>query len=385
MFGSLTVEVKALHHLDPDTLTDEEMTEAVVEIERLASAFDAARTSLLAAYDRRRAWADSGARSCAADVAHRTRRPRAEIASRLALGRALRHLPLTEAAWEAGEIGEAHVRRLAGLRNRRTADALSHDENLLVHHAQTLSFHDFTQAVEYWRLHADPDGASADDVDRRDRRRVTLDETFSGMRAGTILLDPVSGEIVDGELRRLEQQLFDDERARAKARLGREPKAGELERTPDQRRADALVEMATRSAAAPAKGRRPRPLFQVLLGADALAHLCQLASGRVVTASALLPWLDDADLERYLFAGTPQRVISVSYRRTFTGALRDLIRIRDRSCFHPTCDVPAMRCQVDHIEPWASGGITDQTNGRAACAHHNRLRHRRRRPPPPPD
>ena len=101
----------------------------------------------------------------------------------------------------------------------------------------------------------------------------------------------------------------------------------------------------------------------------------------MLSPEALLPWISDADLERYLFDGTPQRVISVSYRRTFTGAVRDLIQVRDRLCHHRSCDIPAHRCQVDHIEPWASGGITSQENGRAACDFHNRLRHRRRRPP----
>ena len=41
--------------------------------------------------------------------------------------------------------------------------------------------------LEYWRLHADPDGADGKDIARRDRRRVTLDETLGGMRSGTIL------------------------------------------------------------------------------------------------------------------------------------------------------------------------------------------------------
>lgn len=130
-------------------------------------------------------------------------------------------------------------------------------------------------------------------------------------------------------------------------------------------------------------GKAPRPLFQVLLGAESLAHLLQLASGQVVSPAALLPWLDDAEFERYLFEPLRQRVISVSYRRSFTGALRDLIQVRDRTCFHRTCDAPAHRCQIDHIEPWAAGGVTAQENGRAACAFHNRSRHRRRPPPPP--
>lgn len=80
--------------------------------------------------------------------------------------------------------------------------------------------------------------------------------------------------------------------------------------------------------------------------------------------------------------GTRHRVINVSYRRTFDGALRDLIKVRDQLCYHHTCDEPAHRCQVDHIQPWAAGGITAQDNGQLACGFHNRLRARQRRSPP---
>jgi hypothetical protein len=67
-------------------------------------------------------------------------------------------------------------------------------------------------------------------------------------------------------------------------------------------------------------------------------------------------------------------------RRLFTGATRRAIEIRDRECTHPLCDVRATSCQIDHIQPWALGGITTQENGRLLCGFHNRLR--TGRPPP---
>ena len=58
-------------------------------------------------------------------------------------------------------------------------------------------------------------------------------------------------------------------------------------------------------------------------------------------------------------------------------ATRRAVLVRDRECFHELCDIPAEDCQVDHIEPWAAGGLTVEANGRPACAFHNRARHRR--------
>jgi len=62
-------------------------------------------------------------------------------------------------------------------------------------------------------------------------------------------------EIVSSELIRLEAEMFEADWAGAKERLGREPHLDEAGRTAPQRRADALVEMATRSKSNP--GRRP--------------------------------------------------------------------------------------------------------------------------------
>jgi hypothetical protein len=378
------MEIKELGQLEPETLDDESLTSAVVELGRLETMLSAARARLAGEWDRRGAWRATGAKSATAALASTTRSSKVECGATLRLERALRDLPLVREAWRAGDVTAGHARVLAHARNRRTAVLMMRDEAMLVHQAMTLSFVDFVRLVDYWSMHADPDGADESDLERRERRRVSLDKTLSGMYSGSILFDPISGEIVGTELGRIEQEMFEADWALAKERLGRDPRPGELARSGDQRRADALVEMAQRSATAPSDGKASKPLFQVLLGSDAFSHLLQLASGQVLPPSALLPWLSSADLERYLFDGTPERVISVSYRRTFTGALRDLIKVRDQFCYHLTCDEPSHRCQVDHIEPWSVGGITSQDNGQLACGFHNRLRERERRRRSPP-
>jgi len=73
--------------------------------------------------------------------------------------------------------------------------------------------------------------------------------TFDGSWTGGLTLDPIAGTIVSDELDRIGRHLYDLDRAAARARLGRvrDPLPNELDRTPAQRRADALVEMAVRS------------------------------------------------------------------------------------------------------------------------------------------
>jgi hypothetical protein len=142
-----------------------------------------------------------------------------------------------------------------------------------------------------------------------------------------------------------------------------------------------LVETATRARTVPKDGRRPAPLFSILVGYETFAgRVCELAGGTAVTPGSLVPWLDEAYVERVVF-DSPSRVTDVgAQRRLFDGATRRAVEIRDRGrCFEPSCD-NTDDLQVDHIEPWNAGGPTIQSNGRLACGHHNRARNGRSPP-----
>ncbi len=60
--------------------------------------------------------------------------------------------------------------------------------------------------------------------------------------------------------------------------------------------------------------------------------------------------------------------------------MRELVTRRDTHCVFPFCDVPASRCDLDHIEPYVhpdDGGPPGQThpgNLAPACRHHHRAK-----------
>lgn len=369
--AALEEAVGRLVDLEPTALGDAEA------VRRLAVAFarlDCAFTRAVAAFDASGTYRADGALCGGSWLAVEARLPRGEALRRVNLGRNLRHLPVTEAAWAAGEINAAHATRLAGVRREATAAALARDEELLVGKAKTFRYESFSNLVRYWEGHADPDGTEDKAEAQRARRDVYLAHSFDGMYLGRMTLDPISGAIVAGELERLVEAAFKADWEEAKNRLGRDPHVDELARSFAQRRADALVEMATRSAALLPGARRPAPLFSVLVGYETLkGRICELANGVVVSPGSLAPWLDSAEIERVVFG--PANRVEVSERaRLFTGATRRAIELRDRSCTHPYCYAPASRCQVDHIVPYPQGGPTTQANGRLACPAHNRGR-----------
>jgi uncharacterized protein DUF222/HNH endonuclease len=355
---------------------------SIERLHRAQSRLDSFVTESTASFEVSEEWAADGAKTAPAWIATRCRLPRAAAKRRVRLGRALRHLPAVAEAWRDGAIGTDAARAIASARRHRTESSMARDEGMLVAQAAEMGFEDFYRALSYWKQLADPDGADAAEEDRKASRNVFLEASFSGMWLGQMTLDPVSGTIVSNELNRLEHDLFEVDCAEAKERLGRPARLDELARTSAQRRADALVEMATRSATAPADGRRPAPLFSVLVDYPTLSgRICQLAQGAtVISPGTLLPWLDEAYVERAVFA--PGRRVEVGITsRFFTGATRRAIELRDQECQHPYCDEPAERCQADHIVEFSKGGPTSQENGQLLCGFHNRQRNQR----PPPD
>jgi hypothetical protein len=351
--------------------------ESMEKLHHLSSRLDSFVTEATAAFEAGEQWAADGAKTAASWISSRCRVPRATALRRVRLGRTLRYLPMVAEAWRDGDIGEDAAKAIASARRHRTEAAMARDEEMLVSQAKELGFEDFSRVLAYWKQLADPDGAEASEEEKKASRDVFLTSSYEGMWLGQMTLDPINGAIVSNELNRLEHDLFEADCAQAKERLGRTARIDELERTSAQRRADALVEMATRSRTAPAEGIRPLPLFSVLVGYEILrGRICELENGTVLHPSVLTPWMDSAYFERAIFSlGTR---IDVSVRsRLFTGGVRRAIELRDRICTHPHCYEPAENCQVDHIETYASGGLTTQENGRLLCGFHNRLRNQR--------
>jgi hypothetical protein len=375
---ALTESIDALQTVGPSAFAD---GESIVTLERLLARMESFVTTAVAEFDLWGEYAADGARTTATWLSTRCRLSGAEARRQVRRGRRLSHLPRCAAAWARGELTSAQVDVMIGLSRPVTEEALSRDEEHLVGEACTLRHDQFVRVAAYWEQLADPDGVEADALAQVDRRDVYLAQSLNQMWLGGMTLDPASGAAVAQELNRLEHFLFEADWARAKEALGREPRLDDLARTSAQRRSDALVEMAARSKTAPADGRRPAPLFTVLVGYETLhGRILELAGGGVLTPGSLLPWLDEAYLERAVFQ-PGGRVEVGATARLFTGATRRAIELRDRGCTHPYCDQRVEDCEVDHIVPYADGGPTTQENGRLLCGFHNRLRSH----PPPPD
>jgi len=351
----------AVSHPDFDlALTDNELHEGVVSLHRAESVLAIGSTLVLSRWDARRVWLPGGHRSAASRLSLDANLSVTTAQQALRRARSIARLGRTAAAVVAGHLSIDHFDLFAQANQPHRYTRFAEHEHALIEQCRRLRWIDSVRLVDYWCQRADATGNGDPAADRSERAALYASRTLDGSVAINGTLDPIGGEIVLSELHRIERQLYLLDRSTG------------TERTAAQRRAAALVEMARRSATAPAQGRRPQPLFTAHVGDNTARHLCELAGGTVVAPSELAKYFDDALFETILFDG-PSTVLSVSQQRSFTGTLRRAIAARDRRCQHPSgCDVPAPLCDVDHIVPYSEGGVTSQFNGRMQCPTHNR-------------
>jgi hypothetical protein len=55
--------------------------------------------------------------------------------------------------------------------------------------------------------------------------------------------------------------------------------------------------------------------------------------------------------------------------------LADHVIARDRTCVFPHCRRPARHCEIDHGDPWCTGGHTNADALHPLCTRHHHARH----------
>ena len=370
---------------------DAVVSSAVCSLARSASQLGAARTAVVGEWATRGLAALDGSRPAAARFARDTGCSTAFAAHLLRRAARLRTMAVTAEAFARGDLSADKVDMLCRANSDGREALFARDQHHLVSEAKRLHAEDLRRAVAYWIAAADDARAEKAADKQAGSRTFHASRTSGDMWDLRGRLDSISGTVFFNELEAIARQLFFEDWAAAKKIWGEDTRPDRLARTNGQRRADAVVLMAERSAAV-AVGHVPaRPLITLHLGEDAARKaLCELDDGTVITPGQARQWMADADFERVVF-GAKSRVIDLGVRtRLFRGGLRRIIEIRDRHCTYPGCRVAAHRCDVDHITEYSAGGQTTQDNGRLLCPFHNQQRPGRnqlagREPPDDPE
>lgn len=290
---------------------------------------------------------------------------RREAAGAVRQARRLAQHPLLGQAAIAGKLGTSQARAISGvldsLANQLDDAQQSQAEQLLVDLAGHLDADQLSKAAGQVLAQVAPE--SADELLERRLQR----EAEAAYRQRSLRFFRDGGSVrFDGSLPRVEAETWitqieacaEQQRRNAietKDRLA-------TSRTPEQRRADALITLIHTGAGTGGDTARVlvkldyHQLHTAAAGAGLIGEDQPLSAGelrRICCDAELIP----------IVLGTESEVLDVGRaQRLVTPALRAALIARDGGCTFPGCDAPPARCEAHHIIPWHLGGPTELSN-----------------------
>jgi Domain of unknown function (DUF222) len=279
------------------------------------------------------------------------------------LARDLQALPLTRAALEAGDISLEHAQVIAGLRGLVDDEVLAAVEPHLVDAAGWKNPTELRRVTAHVLHSHAREKAARSEQDDYDARALFSSTTIVGMGVGTFTLHPAGMEIVQTALHALSKPFNGDDRS------------------PAQRRADALItmaELAMRSGDLPVTG-GVKPHVSVLVTLPSITGEpgspgADYGFGAATSAEWARRFACDASVARIVFGPDGAILDAGRSTRTFTAAQTRAVIARDGGCIWNGCDAPAAWCEAHHILHWAHGGETTIDNSALLCGrHHDRV------------
>jgi hypothetical protein len=272
-------------------------------------------------------------------------------------------LPLVLAALCDGSISLEHAQVIAGVRGRVPDEALRKAEPILVDAATWKTPRELGKVCAHLVHSCSPDKATRDEKDDYAARSLHASVTIGRMGVGNFVLHPAGMELLLAALNACSTHEDGDTR------------------TPQQRRADALLtmaELALRGGTLPDSG-GVKPQVSVVVNLDTLtgttgAPGADYGYGATSSGEWARRYSCDASIARIVFGPDGEILDSGRATRTFTTAQRRAIIARDRCCIWPGCDAPPAWCDCHHCVHWGHDGVTSVENGALLCGrHHDRV------------
>ena len=249
---------------DLTSATDTELHDRMLGLLRGRVRLDGLLYATIDVWDTRGIWSGDGSKSPASRLKAETGIAKTDASTLVRRSRKLRHMPLVAAAVTVGRLQPGCVDALSDAR-KLCADIFHQHEQTLVDACTGMNVDDARRVIRNWIRHHDPDADENNTKKRHAGRQLGAAATFDGMVHLNGLLPAVGGQEFLAELNRLERQLYEHDQA-----------TGEV-RTATQRRTDALVLMAERSATLDIDehhaGRSPRISLTLVLGMNTAEHL----------------------------------------------------------------------------------------------------------------
>ena len=159
-----------------------------------------------------------------------------------------------------------------------------------------------------------------------------------------------------------------------------DPQTGRDLRPADRRRAEGLIEICRRSAAAGrSTPKGTKATVMVLINNDHLTGRVQgygrALDGTVISPETVRKMACDASIIPMVLGSDGEPLDVGRLKRLVTPAILAALWIRDKGCTFPGCGRPPQWCDAHHVIHWADGGPTCLLNMALLCAHHHTYVH----------
>ena len=297
-------------------------------------------------------------------VASECQMSKTSAADRLCVGEQLAQLPRVAQALSSGEIGYQATSVICHLSDQVGEKRQYIDQEDWVGFARRFSIKELRYLAHEARVQWDCEGFERDSEESFELRSLHLSETTSGMYRLDAWLDPAGGAALKAAIESLSR-----------------PLGGDDVRTPRQRRADALVEIAhhamDQGSLPKRNGARPHISVQTTIAGlkgELGAPASHLQSGMPISNKTVQRLACDGTLHRVLKADS--MVVDVGRaKRTAQPAQWRALQARHKTCAGPGCDRPINWTYAHHVDFWEDGGHTNLRKMLPLCFHHHRLVH----------
>ena len=341
-------------------LDDAALGEALIHMRGIFDRGECVFADGLRRFDRSGEYKADGAITLIAWLRDRCRLSASAAAERVGIARQLEQLPRTEQAFARGDVAYQHVAVIARAAEHVGVAAVRKEEASLLKAAETMDPGQFVNHAKHFEHRVDAAAALEEANRAYSRRYFQVSEPLDGLVRLDGLLDAEGGAVLRNALNALMPPRQDDER------------------TPGQKRADALIQLCHQRAARQ-DGAGPRPQLIIKASLDTLAGTAgspagELESGTPVPAETVRRLACDAAITRITGLGELDGEVSRA-SRTIAPSTRTALVHRDRHCVAGACDRPANWCDGHHLRFWSEGGATNLTNLVLLCRQHHRMVH----------
>lgn len=371
---------------DPGRLSGQDQADLLQSLTRAEARLAAMKLQVLAAADRSRAAAGSGAASTGQWAARLANTDQATAHRQVGLAQGLDRRTTTQQALAAGSISADHAavivqadRQLPTHLNSSQRDVV---EQTLIAKAQTLSPSSLRKAARRALAAVENDAAVVDahenelvrdrEEEARSKTRLTLHENADGTMTGHFTVPIMQGHLL--------RKILETITAPRRARLGATHAQGgdrEARSDWDRARGEAFCELLERL---PTDHLHPKTAatLVVTVQAETLREALKVAhldTGESLSAGEVRRLACNARLLPAVLDGASLPLDLGRSARLFSDAQRTALGISHKTCSADGCERPFAWCELHHDRLWSEGGRTDLAEAVPLCHFHHRRVH----------